>query len=343
MLYKLKSMVVQYWYSAPSILTYLLSPFSVLYCLIISLRKKYLTKKKINFDVPVIVVGNITVGGTGKTPFVIWLSEFLKNKGYHPGIVSRGYGGKSKTYPLTVTPNSDPHQVGDEAVLLAMRAHCPVVIDPDRVKAVKYLLENHDCNIIISDDGLQHYRLGRDIEIVIIDGERQMGNGFCLPAGPLREPVTRLNTVDFIVINTIHKTIDINIDKILESNYTPEYNMFLTPGNIYNLSSPELEVIPDYFLGEPIHAVAGIGNPERFFAQLRNFGLSIWPHSFSDHHRFTEKDLNFSIETKIIMTEKDAVKCRNFSDYRFWCLPVSAEIDLQLGEDIVDKIHKQIH
>lgn len=347
MLYKLKSRVEQYWYSAPSMLTYLLSPFSALYCLIISLRKKYLSKKKVSFNVPVIVVGNITVGGTGKTPFVIWLSEFLKNKGYQPGIVSRGYGGKSKHYPLTVTPDSDPHQAGDEAVLLAMRTHCPVVIDPNRVSAARYLLDNHQCNIIISDDGLQHYRLARDIEIVIIDGERQMGNGFCLPAGPLREPVTRLDTVDFIVINGEiiphppfgHPRNKCGAGSLPQGESgNKEYTMTLIPGKIYNLSSPELEAVPDYFLGEPIHAVAGIGNPERFFSQLRSFGLSIWPHSFTDHHRFTQKELDFSIESKIIMTEKDAVKCRDFSDYRFWCMPVSAEIDLQLGEDILHKI-----
>jgi len=342
MLYKLKSGIGQYWYSTPSMLTYLLSPFSALYCLIISLRKKYLSKKKVDFNVPVIVVGNITVGGTGKTPFVIWLSEFLKNKGYQPGIVSRGYGGKSKTYPLTVRPDSDPHQAGDEAVLLAMRTQCPVVIDPDRVNAARYLLDNHHCNIIISDDGLQHYRLRRDIEVVIIDGERQMGNGFCLPAGPLREPVTRLDTVDFIVINNAINSNNISNNKALklENFEHRKYNMTLIPGKIYNLSSPELEAAPDYFLGEPIHAVAGIGNPERFFSQLRSFGLSIWPHSFTDHHRFSQKELDFSIETKIIMTEKDAVKCRDFSDYRFWCMPVTAEIDPQLGEDILEKIHK---
>lgn len=348
MLYKLKSIITQYWYSAPSILAYLLSPLSALYCLITALRKYYLSQKKTNFNIPVIVVGNITVGGTGKTPFVIWLAQFLKDRGYHPGIVSRGYGGKSKHYPLTVMPDSDPHQAGDEAVLLSMRTHCPVVIDPDRVNAVRYLLENHQCNIIISDDGLQHYRLARDLEIVIIDGERQMGNGFCLPAGPLREPVTRLDNVDFIIINTsnndknLDKDIDIDIDtskdKPLKNNAIQKYNMYLNPGKIYNLFSPELEAIPDYFQGEPIHAIAGIGNPERFFSQLRSLGLSIWPHSFTDHHRFSQKDLNFSIESKIIMTEKDAVKCKDFADYRYWCLPVSAEIDLQLGEDILRKI-----
>jgi tetraacyldisaccharide 4'-kinase len=329
-LYKLEKVVLRYWYSVPSWLTYLLWPFSVIYCLIILLRKHYLLRKKVCFNIPVIVVGNITVGGTGKTPFVIWLAQFLKSKGYRPGIVSRGYGGKSRTYPLIVTSISDVHQTGDEALLLSLRTNCPVVIDPDRVNAVQFLLNHTECNIIISDDGLQHYRLSRDIEIVIIDGERQMGNGFCLPAGPLREPVTRLRDVDFMIVNEQREGENLG--------YGYEYSMNLMPGNIYNLSSPELEVEPGHFLGEPIHAIAGIGNPERFFSLLRNLGLSIWPHSFSDHHQYTEKELDFNIEHKIIMTEKDAVKCKRFADYHYWCLPVSAELDPQLGEAILVKI-----
>jgi tetraacyldisaccharide 4'-kinase len=339
MLYDIKKRVLQYWYSAPSFLTYLLWPLSVIYISISNLRKYYLLHKlpkKIDFEVPVIVVGNITVGGTGKTPFVIWLSKFLQEHGYRPGIVSRGYGGKSLNYPLAVTSLSNPQEVGDEAVLLASRAACPVAIDPDRVGAVKFLLKNHECNIIISDDGLQHYRLSRDIEIAIIDGERGFGNGFCLPAGPLREPITRLNTVDFIVINSnSNDSFDFS-----NFNITNKYTMKLIPGKIYNISSIELEVESEHFLGEPLHAVAGIGNPERFFEQLRSLGLTIWPHSFSDHHRFIEKEFSFiSIEAKVIMTEKDAVKCAQFADYRYWCLPVSAECDPELGEAILAKIN----
>jgi tetraacyldisaccharide 4'-kinase len=311
-------MFSKFWYGEPSLLTYLLSPFSGLFRVIIYWRRKYLSSKKISFPVPIIVVGNVTVGGTGKTPFVIWLSNFLKEKGFKPGIVSRGYGGKSSAYPLEVLSNSDPFIVGDESILLARRTNCPVVIDPNRVSATAYLLKNYPCNIIISDDGLQHYKLSRDIEIVIVDGDREYGNGFCLPAGPLREPLSRLNEVDFIVIN----------------NST----MKLISGKFYNLASPELKADVSSFQGEPVHAIAGIGNPERFFKSLRQLGLTIWPHSFPDHYRFTEKDLHFNGESKIIMTEKDAVKCETLIDYRHWCLPVEAVVDEKVGEGILEKL-----
>jgi tetraacyldisaccharide 4'-kinase len=331
MRYKIKRRVLQFWYSSPSLLSYILWPLSKIYCGIIFLRRAYLSRKKRKFKVPVIVVGNITIGGTGKTPFVIWLSKFLQDRGYSPGIVSRGYGGKSPVYPLTVSSDSNPKEAGDEAVLLARRTDCPVVIDPDRVNAVNFLLKNYKCDIVISDDGLQHYGLWRDVEIVLVDSERKFGNDFCLPAGPLREPVTRLEEVDFIIIN--------GEENFYLSNIQKKYTMKLIPGKIYNLFSPELEAETEYFLGEPLHAVAGIGHPERFFAQLRAMGLTIWPHSFSDHHRFLEKELAFiSIESKIIMTEKDAVKCAYFADYRYWCLPVSAQCESELGEAILAKI-----
>ncbi len=311
------------WYNPNAFLPYLLWPFSQLYKLIISIRKKLINP--IHFNVPVIVVGNITVGGTGKTPLVIWLAKFLAKNGYKPGIVTRGYGGHSKTFPQQIFPNSDVMQVGDEALLLARRSECPVVIDPNRVNAVRYLLNNTDCNIVISDDGLQHYALGRDIEIAVIDGARRFGNRWCLPAGPLREPISRLDAVDFIVTNGG----EIGVGEI---------EMKLIPGEIYNISDRSLKAVPDDFAGHALHAIAGIGNPQRFFNTCRQLGLSIFQHSFPDHYQFKSSDIKFDDDAKIIMTEKDAVKCETFADYRYWCLPVEAELNSEFGVQLLKKL-----
>lgn len=283
-----------------------------------------ITPTKLN--IPIIIVGNITVGGTGKTPLVIWLVRFLQEHNYKPGIVSRGYGGKNKIFPQKVDSDSDTQQMGDEAVLLARRAGCPVIIAPKRVNAVRYLLNNTDCNIVISDDGLQHYALARDIEIAVIDGERRFGNRWCLPAGPLREPISRLETVDFIVTNGGEVGLG-------------EYGMSLIPGDIYNISDPTLKANLNDFAGQAVHAIAGIGNPDRFFGTLRELGLSIFQHRFPDHYQFAHKDIDFKDEAKIIMTEKDAVKCETFADYRYWCLPVEAELDAVFGEKLLEKLH----
>lgn len=311
------------WYNPRAFLPYFLWPFSQLYKLIIVIRKKLI--KPTTFNIPVIIVGNITVGGTGKTPLVIWLAKFLKEKNYKPGIVSRGYGGKTSIYPQVVTSDSDVQHVGDEAILLARHAQCPVIIDPDRVNAVRYLLNNTDCNIVISDDGLQHYKLGRDIEIAVIDGVRRFGNRWCLPAGPLREPISRLDTVDFIVTNGG----EIGIGEI---------EMKLIPGEIYNLSDVNLKAECDDFSGHAVHAIAGIGNPDRFFNSLRKLGLTIFQHSFPDHYQFSENDIDFKDDAKIIMTEKDAVKCEAFADYRSWCMPVEAELEAEFGERLLAKL-----
>jgi len=314
------------WYSSPSIGNLLLLPFSVIYQFVI-LTRKYIYQKyflsSTQINAPVIVVGNITVGGTGKTPFVIWLVEFLIQKGYRPGIISRGYGGKGAIYPLQVQLDSDVTIVGDEAVLLKRRTSCPVVISPNRIQALQYLKKNTNCNIVVSDDGLQHYKLPRQIEIVIVDGERMFGNEYCLPAGPLREPMSRLETVDFIIINGgEHFSFE-------DKNVFP---MKLSQKDFYNIVTPELKGTYEDFLSQPIHVVAGIGNPERFFQSLIQQGMSIQAHEFPDHYVYKENDLNFhhDKECRIIMTEKDAVKCESFADYRYWC----ARVDAQLTEDL---------
>jgi tetraacyldisaccharide 4'-kinase len=275
--------------------------------------------KQHKIPMPVIVVGNISVGGTGKTPCVIWLVKQLKQAGYRPGIISRGYGSQAKSYPQNVTPTSDPILVGDEPVIISRHTQCPMAISPNRVEAAKYLLQHYDCNIIIADDGLQHTALGRDIEIVVVDSERLFGNGLCLPAGPLREPLSRLNKVDFIVQN---------------GGESAEFNMTLTQGAAVNLRDPSRTKSLADFSSQTVHAVAGIGNPERFFKQLSALGLTIHNHPFSDHHNFQQQDLAFGDDTTILMTEKDAVKCQTFATENMWFIPIEATISGKLEQQI---------
>ncbi|MEE9451484.1 MAG: tetraacyldisaccharide 4'-kinase [Gammaproteobacteria bacterium] len=301
---------------------YLLVPASAIYRGIVFLRRclyRSHIKKNHSFTVPIVVVGNVTVGGNGKTPFVIFLAELLKNNNYKPGIVIRGYGGKAKAYPAVVTMDSDPFEVGDEPLLLAKRTACPVVVAPKRAEAVKLLLQRSDCDIVISDDGLQHYALARDIEIALVDGLRKFGNGFCLPAGPLREPVSRLQSVNYVV--TQGRADDNN------------YDMQLKPGDFINLADPTQHKAPDSFAGKTLHAVAGIAHPQRFFTQLKSMGLTIVEHAFPDHHNFQSGD--FEKDALIIMTEKDAIKCRQFATENFWYLPVTAEISPRFVDDFL--------
>lgn len=307
-------MIMQFWYSK-NVKSFILLPLAFLYYVIISLRKfiyKIGLKKAKHFSVPVIIVGNITVGGTGKTPLVIWLAHLLKQQGFKPGIVSRGYGGKTEHYPLTVIPQSVVTKTGDEALLIARNTQCPVVIDPRRINAVQTLLQNTECDIVISDDGLQHYALGRSIEIAVIDGARRFGNGFYLPAGPLRESVDRLASVDFVVSNGIAQT--------------HEYAMQLMVNQFNQVTQPDVKVDANFFINKNIHAVAGIGNPSRFFATLRQLGLTIIEHPFPDHYLFKRTDFNYGDDAIIVMTEKDAVKCEQFANQNFWYLPVQAEV-----------------
>jgi tetraacyldisaccharide 4'-kinase len=320
--------ITSLWYSN-NILAYFLLPFSFCYCLIIKIRRflyRIHFKKTQRFPVPVIIVGNLTVGGTGKTPLVIWLVKFLQQQGFKPGIVSRGYGGKSPSYPQIISADSDAEMSGDEAILLAQATERPVVIDPRRVEAVRKLLQESDCNIVISDDGLQHYALSRDIEICVIDGGRRFGNQFCLPAGPLREPLKRLAEVDFIVANGQGKA--------------GEYAMRLLPGDFCSVAQKKIICSPMKFKNKTIHAVAGIGNPSRFFHTLRMLDLIIIEHPYPDHYLFQKKDFNFADPDSIIlMTEKDAVKCRTFADQRFWYLPVQAELPIEFGERLLEKLN----
>jgi len=241
------------WYQERTVLWPLI-PFSFLYQWVVTFRK-ILYQKKIfsikKIPVPVIVIGNITVGGTGKTPLVIYLSALLKKQGLHPGIVSKGYKG-SHSQPTAVYEDSDPKQVGDEAILMAKKTHCPVVVGHDRTAAAELLLQKFLVDIIISDDGLQHYALSRQLEIAVVDGERRFGNEYCLPVGPLREPISRLNTVNMVVIN----------NGISRGN---EYEMYYKPEFLYQAIEPEHRQLLETFKNQKVHAIAGIGNPKQFF------------------------------------------------------------------------------
>lgn len=279
--------------------------------------------------VPVIVVGNISVGGTGKTPLVLWLAQWLRQQGFCPGIVSRGYGGGAAV-PQQVDPGDDSAQSGDEPLLLARQSHCPVWIGRDRVAAGQALLSAYPaCDVIISDDGLQHYRLARDVEIAVVDGQRLFGNGLLLPAGPLREGVWRLQRVDAVVVNGG-----------TESFGGAHCKMRLQGSMLRNLRTGTMAPAQE-FIGKKLHAIAGIGNPQRFFEHLHGLGLKFERHPFPDHHAYRPEDLNWPGADAIMMTEKDAVKCASFADARYWTLPVQAELDPSFGQKILDLLRKR--
>ncbi len=274
----------------------------------------------------VIVVGNITVGGSGKTPLVLWLAQFLRQQGFRPGIVSRGYGG-SAVLPQQAEPDGDAAQVGDEPLLLARRSHCPVWVGRDRVAAGRALLAAHpECDVIISDDGLQHYRLRRDMEIAVVDGQRRFGNGYLLPAGPLREGVGRLCSVDAVVVNGNEEV----------TSSVPQFHMRLRGVALSNLRSGVTAGV-EGFKGKSIHALAGIGHPPRFFDHLHGLGLEFEAHSFPDHYAYRPGDLDWPGADAVLMTEKDAVKCAAIATDRHWVLAVDAELDPGLGVLILDK------
>jgi tetraacyldisaccharide 4'-kinase len=294
------------------------------------------TVKAVRIAVPVVVIGNVYVGGTGKTPLVLWLARFLRAHGRQPGIVSRGYGGRAAA-PIEVTARSDPADVGDEPLLIARRSGCPVWIGRNRVAAAQALLAARpECDVVISDDGLQHYRLARDVEIAVVDGERGLGNGLLLPAGPLREPASRLDSVDAVIVNRGTR----------ESAFTPSargsartFAMTLRGARFYNLTDPAHEVGPEYFQGRRVHAIAGIGNPPRFFAHLEALGIAFEAHAFADHHAYRAADLHFGDADAVLMTEKDAVKCAAFARPVHWVLPVDADPDPAFGELVLRKLN----
>jgi tetraacyldisaccharide 4'-kinase len=288
--------------------------------------------------VPVIVVGNLTAGGTGKTPVVLWLANYLRGRGYSPGIVSRGYGGTHVT-PYRVARDADPFACGDEPILLSRRSGCEVWIGANRAATGRALLAAcPDCDTLISDDGLQHYGLDRDVEICVIDAARGFGNGWLLPAGPLREPSSRLIGVDAILINNGDlETPRVTEELALIANHR-QFRMILEGHEFHNLLNQEHRVGAAFFRGRRLHAVAGIGNPSRFFRRLQALGLDFIAHPFPDHYRYRPSDIAYPDADAIVMTEKDAVKCAAFAGENHWMLPVDAAIEPGFGDFILTKI-----
>lgn len=284
--------------------------------------------------VPVVVVGNISVGGTGKTPLTIALVQRLRSEGWNPGVASRGYGREEARHALWVDAQTDPALAGDEPALIALHTGARVRVDRDRVSAARALAAE-GCDIIVCDDGLQHYALARDVEIEVIDGRRRYGNEQLLPAGPLREPVERAQRCDFRVVN---------LGGVTPSNPTQagagfgEWPMKLIADQAAPLAGGRPRPLSS-FMGQRVHAVAGIGDPERFFNMLRGFGIAVVPHAFADHHRYSAADFEFGSRLPVLMTEKDAVKCVGLADDDFFSVPVRAELPEAFWVALTAKLH----
>lgn len=316
----------QIWYSK-NVIALMLWPLSLLYQLLFKLHKLIYQlgiKKPYRSTLPVIVVGNITVGGTGKTPFTIALAELLMTNGYNPGIVSRGYKAATRTFPHVVAPDDCAKLFGDEPVLLAKKIDAPVIVSPQRKEGVK-VLEQQNCDVVICDDGLQHHALQKDIEVILVDGARRFGNGFCLPAGPLRESNKQLSKKEFVVA---HGNSDIE-----------KYQMRLSTCEIYNLTHPQLKLNWNEIQVKQVHAVAAIGHPQRFFDTLRELGITITEHEFPDHYQYNQADFEFCDEDDLlIMTEKDAVKCRQWARDNYWVLAVKASLSENFKTDLLSRL-----
>lgn len=284
--------------------------------------------KKYRLPAPVIVVGNLSVGGTGKTPLVIAIVEHLRAKGWKPGIISRGYGGSSDAWPKTLQITDIPEEVGDEPVMILRRTGLPVVVGPDRVSSARKLIDQFGCNIVVSDDGFQHLRLYRDIDIVVIDGERRFGNGWCLPAGPLREFRNALRDAEIKVVNSA------------VNSHHDEFPMKIEHELLYRLDAPEINLTLGELRGRSLHAVAGLGNPNRFFDALRREKLQFAPHRFPDHHAYSAEDFRFLQQDDVlIMSEKDAVKCGAIElSVETWVLPIRAVLNDEFYCDLDSRL-----
>jgi tetraacyldisaccharide 4'-kinase len=316
---------VRFWYRRRGVIAWLLWPLSLVFGFLVLLRRiLYALRvlKSAHPGIPVIVVGNITVGGSGKTPLVIWIAEHLKGKGWSPAIVSRGYGASLEA-PRAATVASEAAEVGDEPIVLARRSGCPVWVGPDRIAVAAALRAAHpEVNVLVLDDGLQHYRLRRDIEIAVAD-TRGLGNGFLLPAGPLREPRWRLRTVDAVVAHGASPVRD--------------FAMALAGEEVHRMTDARERRALKSFAGQRVHAAAGIGDPNRFFVYLGAAGIKVIPHPFPDHHAFDPRDLDFGDGLPVLLTEKDAVKLRRAAQPDWWVLPVSARLDPGFGAWLLRK------
>jgi len=339
-LFGLAQCLPRLWYQRRlAVSLYPLLPLSWLFGFLVQLRRCLYhlgVVRSCRLPVPIVVVGNVTVGGSGKTPLVLWLVEALRAHGWRPGIISRGYGGSEGAVRL-VAHDSDSHVVGDEPLLLARRSGVPVVVGRDRVAAGRALLAAHpECNVIVSDDGLQHYRLQRTVELVVFDG-RGGGNQRMLPAGPLREPMRRLDSVTGIVWNS---SVPPNS---LASVMPPQFRMILSGQRFSALSDPSLRCAAEDLRGKRLHAVAGIGDPSRFFVQLAQLELEFEPHPFPDHHQYCPEDFVFAQGDVLLMTEKDAVKCAAMDLGEAWVLPVAATVEAaQDGRTLLSTILEKL-
>jgi tetraacyldisaccharide 4'-kinase len=317
---------VKHWYRRGAI-AWLLWPATLVFRIVVFTRRALFKLRLLPSShpgIPVVVVGNLVAGGSGKTPLVLWLAEFLTAKGWSPAIVSRGYGAAVET-PRAATVAADAAEVGDEPVVLARRSGCPVWVGPDRLRVAEALRAAHpEVDVLILDDGLQHYRLRRDLEIAVVDA-RGFGNGLLLPAGPLREPASRLGSVDAVVAH---------------GAAVKGFSMSLEGETVHRMTDARERRPVKAFAGQKVHAVAGIGDPNRFFMSLQKAGIHVRPHPFPDHHRFTPRDLEFGDEAPVMMTEKDAVKLRQAARPHWWVLPVTAQLDPAFGDWLLGRLHE---
>ena len=323
---QLESLLNRIWYGGQAV-PFWAAILERMYRAVVGLRRWLYAlgvRRSTQLPIPVIVVGNLTAGGTGKTPLVAWLANELRQRGWRPGIVTRGYGAAANDC-RRLPPDAEPAQYGDEPVWLAHATSCPVAIGRRRAVAARLLIERDGVDVLISDDGLQHWSLARDFEIVLIDGQRGFGNGRLLPAGPLREPVERLERVDAIVVN----------GGVREGAYSMQVHAARAL-SLRDLASARPLAA---FSGQQVHAVAGIGNPARFFDLLRSHGLAVLEHPYPDHHRFDGSELVFDDPAPVLITEKDAGKCAPFADERIWVVP----IDIELPPEFADRVHRALH
>ena len=319
------------WYR-PNPLKWLLWPIGGIYGVVMEIRRlvyRLGMKPVTTLPLPVIVVGNLTVGGSGKTPVVIWLAGELKSCGYRVGIVSRGYGGNAESWPQRVSTASDPGLVGDEPVLIARATGCPVMVSPDRVAAAKALISAEQLDVLLADDGMQHYALDRTLAIAVVDGQRGLGDGFCLPAGPLREFKCRIADVDAIVVNGG------------SWGRAGVFRAQPAAQRLHQVAGSEQKLLAE-FRNTEVHAVAGIGNPQRFFNLLEDAGVDVLPHPLPDHTKLTGAELDFDDARPVFVTEKDAVKCEGFARENVWCVPIKLEFEAEDGQRLMRRVLRDL-
>lgn len=333
----MSSLIDRLWYSQSRPLGFL-APLAWLYRRIaVSRKRKALALQPPALAVPVVVVGNITAGGTGKSPLTGWLVTQLRNAGWRPVILSRGYGGKARHYPLRVSTDSHATIAGDEPVMLARATGSPVIVDPQRLRAAQYAIDQNLGNVLVCDDGLQHYGLPRDIELAVFDASRGVGNGAGIPVGPLREPVDRLNSVDYIILTGPGASAERRPERFAGVTHNAIYTMTLKPLHLLNLITGEQLSVAN-LAGKNVLAVAGIGNPARFFDTLNSLGANVTSRAFADHHRFKPGDLKTDAGQWLVMTAKDAVKCQGFAPANAYALMIEAQLPAEFGRRLLKQL-----